>query len=372
MNKCVKALYIHIPFCRYKCPYCDFTSFIGGEEILEEYISLVLKEANLYKDTPKKISTLYLGGGTPSLLEPFQIEKLLDNLNALGYFSSLEEITVECNPEDYSYKEYKQLLDIGVNRISIGIQSFLQKGLNVLGRRHNSLMAIRSVQKAKEAGFKNINVDLIYAYPNQTPEDIKMELEYISLLKPSHVSAYMLTPYKYTPLWKKIKERKLTMLSEEEVYTIYKTLYRGLKRLGYNRYEISNWAFKGYECKHNLTYWKMENFIGLGVSACGFIDNKRYRNFRSLEKYTQYLEKGKKPVEEIVALSPAELRKERIILRLRLKEGLPLREKYIIPSFLEAFFEEGNKGIGIKEEYMILSNEIIAEVLLFADSVTDR
>lgn len=360
----VKGLYVHIPFCSYKCPYCDFVSITGAFHH-EDYIATILKEARFYHDTERKIETLYFGGGTPTILDPELIAKLIDSLDRILDLSGVQEITVECNPETYRREEFRRIREAGVNRLSIGVQSFLEKGLRALGRRHGIEDSIRAYSEAREAGFENINIDLIYAYPGQRVGDVEKELEMVERLKPEHLSAYMLTSYEGTPLGIQILSGKLELPSEEEIAKIYDRLWRGLKALGYRRYEISNWAKEGYECRHNLIYWRMEEFLGLGVSAWGFLKEERYGNTKNLKSYMGSVMKGKSPVAMKIRLTEKDRFEEFLMLKLRLKEGLPKDTVSLIPDHLLKFFEEGEKGIGIKEEYMLLANEIIAEVLLY-------
>ena len=358
-----KGIYVHIPYCSVKCPYCDFVSVTRPVVDPEEYIDLLLKEARLYKDLEVRIETLYFGGGTPSLLKPSQIGRIVEGLSAVFDLSHLEEVSLECNPRDYSYGDFKELLKVGVNRLSIGVQSFTEKGLKVLGREHGVEDSVRTFYRAREAGFENINVDLIYAYPNQKRGDVEVELEFVERLAPDHVSAYMLTPHTSTPLGQDILGGRVSVPQEEELEEIYRTLWKGLKAIGYERYEISNWSKAGKECKHNLLYWKMEEFLGLGVSAWGFYGGKRYANLRNLVGYAKVLSEGKSPVEVEISLSERDLLEERIMLALRLKWGLSDDLWRYIPFHLHGFFDRKGDRYGIKEEFMLVANEIIAEVL---------
>ena len=357
----VESLYIHIPFCSYKCPYCDFLSLVSSPLDKEEYLNLLVKEAELYRDIDNKIKTLYLGGGTPTLLSPEQIGKLIENLSSVFDFSEVEEITVECNPETYRYKEFKELISMGVNRLSIGVQSFTQKGLLALGREHSVEDSLKSFWSAREAGFENISLDLIYAYPGQEPADMDIELEYLEKLSPEHLSAYMLTPYEGTPLGLKILRRELSAPEEEVLGEIYERLWKGMLGLGYRRYELSNWAREGKECRHNLAYWTMKEFVGIGVSAWGFLGGVRYGNTKNILRYRDSVSQGKKPIETLSNSEP----EEELMLKLRLKWGLDSTDRELIPEHLWGFFEEEDGRIGIREEFMLLSNEITVEVMLY-------
>lgn len=361
----IKALYVHIPFCSYKCPYCDFVSFVESSADYREYVNLLVEEAELYSQLELGLKTLYIGGGTPTLLSPDLIGDLIERLDRVMDLSEVEEITVECNPETYRMEDFKRLVEFGVNRLSIGAQSFTKKGLVSLGRRHGIEDTLRAYEEAREAGFENVNLDLIYAYPEQTPDDVDTELEWINRLRPEHISAYMLTLYPNTHMGLEVRKGLLEIPKEEKLTLIYDRLWKSLKSLGYSRYEISNWALRGFECRHNLIYWSLEEFLGIGVSAWGFAKGRRYRNIRSVPKYTEMIRKRLKPIEKEFGLSERDLFEEFVMLRLRLKEGLPHGYEELIPPHLETFFEKGERGIGIKEEYMLLSNEIITEVLLY-------
>ncbi len=361
----VKGVYVHIPFCSYKCPYCDFMSVTTSPIGHEEYLELLIRELNLYRQFRTNIETLYLGGGTPTLLDIQLIARFLEALDRVLGLGSLKEFTVEANPETVNYRKLKELKALGVNRLSIGVQSFLGKGLALLGRKHSVEDSIRAFQCAREAGFDNINIDLIYAYPSQREEDMEKELEVIGRLKPDHVSAYMLTPYEGTPLGIEVSKGSVILPDEEELVKIYNRLWTGLKEMGYRRYEISNWSVEGMECKHNLLYWNMKEFLGLGVSAWGYIHPERYGNTKNLFRYREAVVSGQRPIERREILSEREAFKESLILKLRLKKGLRGEDRKLIPAHLMQFFEESLEGMGIKEEYMLLANEIICEVLMY-------
>ncbi len=361
----VKGLYVHIPFCSYRCPYCDFTSLVNSPLSYEDYVDLLIKEAHLYRDVDRSIKTLYLGGGTPTLLPPREIGRLLEGLDRALDLSGVEEVTVECNPETYELGNFKELISYGVSRLSFGVQSFSGKGLSALGRRHSREDVLRAYSQAREAGFRNVNLDLIYGYPGQTPSDVEEELRWVERLKPEHLSAYLLTPHRNTPLGMDILLGKIPVPREEELVSVYTRLWKGLRDIGYGRYELSNWALEGYECRHNLIYWTLEEFLGLGVSAWGFYSKRRYGNTKNMLSYARTVMEGRRPVESEVSLSDEDLFEEFVMLRLRLREGLPHQMEGLIPERLKNFFERGEKGTGIREEFMLLADEIIGEVLVY-------
>ncbi len=361
----IESLYLHIPFCSYKCPYCDFVSVVGGD--VREYVNALKREVEFYKDEEVILKTLYFGGGTPTLLKPEEIGALIEHITSVFPYREPLEITVECNPETYSYKEFKRLNSYGVNRLSVGVQSFTTKGLRALGRVHTPQDSVRTILGAKEAGIDNLSVDIIYAYPQQREEDALAELEALEKLPLTHVSAYMLTAYENTPMGKLIRGGLLATPKEEELERIYNRLWRGLKELGFVRYEISNWAKEGKVCRHNLNYWKRREFIGLGVSAWGFIRNRRYGNFRNLGHYLETVIRGKRPVGRTKSLGKREAVEEEVFLSLRLCEGI-VRDKINVPERLYPFLEFSQERVAIKEEFMLLADEIISEILAALDT----
>lgn len=358
----VKGIYIHIPFCSYKCPYCDFLSLTDSPITPKAYLELLRKEISFYKDLPSKVESVYFGGGTPTLLSPKDIGRILDELDKAFGLSSVKEITIECNPETYRGKEFREIKSMGINRISIGAQSFTEKGLKALGRKHSVKDIYDAIESAKSADMHNINVDLIFGWRNQNLRDIEEDIKALSNLEVKHVSWYLLTIHEDTSFGKELRRGKLILPEEEKLVEMHSFISEGLKELGFNRYEISNWSKRGYECKHNLLYWKLEEFLGLGVSAWGFVNNKRYGNTRSIMKYAKYITDGRKPVEHSVYLDSFEREKERLILGLRLIKGIPRKYKKFIPDYLRDFFNVG-ESISIKEEYLLISNELIVEVL---------
>ena len=367
----VKGIYVHIPFCSHKCPYCDFTSLTSSPVSPEEYVSLLRREMEIYGGVESRIKTLYFGGGTPTLFDPHLLRRIAEDLDRFFDLSELGEFSVECNPSTYGLSEFRELVSLGVNRLSIGAQTFSEKGLKVLGRDHSPREVLEAYQNAREAGFESVSLDLIYAYPYQTLEDLERDLEILGDLAPDHVSAYMLTPYKNTPLGVDVSEGKLSLPQEETISRMYEALTEGLRSMGYLRYEISNWSKEGKECKHNLLYWTMEEFLGLGVSAWGFVNGVRYGNTKNILSYRKKLLEGDPPIESRNHLSDRELFEEAIMLRLRLRNGLPSRWAELIPEKLKGFFEFSQGGVGIKEEFMILYNEIVSELMVDLDRVRD-
>lgn len=358
----VKGIYVHIPFCSYRCPYCDFYSLVDSPVKPSEYVDLLLKEAGLYREIPASPETLYLGGGTPTRLRPEDIGRIVEGIGEIFGVNGFKEVTVECNPEDYGEREFRALKSYGVSRVSVGVQSFTEKGLKVLGRRHTAKDVFRTFFSLREAGFDNVNLDLIYGYPGQRKEDLLRDIEAVAHLSPDHVSFYLLTPHRGTPLGLRILSGEVKMPDEEEIWYLHGLLWRALKDLGYVRYEISNWARPGKECRHNLIYWTMEEFLGLGVSAWGFVGRVRYGNVKNINLYREWVLSGRRPVEREIKLRDEDIFEEKLMLSLRLRRGIP---EDLVPPHLEDLFEPAPEGLTIKEDYMILANEIIADLVVY-------
>ncbi len=354
------GIYIHIPFCYYRCPYCDFFSVVGKEDYIRDYLKSILKEADLRREQLIKPETLYLGGGTPSLLSPEDIEFILERLDKTLDLSEVSEITLEANPESLSYQKLKGFAKAGVNRLSIGVQSFTEKGIEVLGRKHTPEDSARAFLMARDAGFENINLDLIWGWHGQEREDLLTDLQKVRELSPEHLSAYLLTYHSTTEMGRAIKNGLLKPTGEEKVAEFYQTLCTELRGEGLFHYEISNWATEGKECLHNLLYWSMEPFLGLGSGAWGMVDGVRYGNIKSIERYIELISRGDLPE---YTRAPVE-EEERIMLGLRTSKGIE-KDRIRIPKHLKDFFERVENRIRIKEEMWLLSNEIISEVLVY-------
>ncbi len=302
----VNYIYVHIPFCKQKCLYCDFNSFQNKEYIIEEYMEALYKECAKFS-FDEKIKTIYIGGGTPSFIDSKYIVKLLKLL------PKAEEITVEMNPCTVTYEKLIDYKKAGVNRISIGLQTTNDEILKLIGRVHTFDEFKNAYNLVKKAGFENVNVDLMFGLPNQILEDVKKSLEYLIQIKPTHISCYSLI------LHKNIFENLPSDDEEREMYYLIKKM---LKKSGYTQYEISNFAQTIYESKHNLAYWNQEEYIGLGAGASSYYNGERYTNEWNIEQYISKINENKeiRNIEEIED-NDSKLR-EYIILRLRLMEGV--------------------------------------------------
>ena len=276
------GLYIHIPFCEKKCHYCDFYS-ITDKKYADAYIDALSKEI---EKTDEEIFSVYIGGGSPSILTNSEITRIFDALKKIN-LSKCEEISIEANPSQITPQKLECWLNLGIGRISVGAQSFNDKLLKHAGRIHTAKQAQDCINLAKKAGFQNISLDLMYGLPFETLSDLKADIEKAVSLSPTHISAYSLMLEENTPLIKLLNEKKLALPSDETVEEMYDAVNEILPKYGYKRYEVSNFAKAGYECKHNLIYWSDDEYIGVGASAASFIGGVRYKNDCSVEEYIQ-------------------------------------------------------------------------------------
>ena len=271
------SLYVHIPFCDQKCFYCDFPSFAGKEQLKENYVKALIKEINNKITKEYLINTIFIGGGTPSSLGYNELEILLKEINKLNLSNNIE-YTMECNPGNLTKEKLKIMKEYGVNRISMGLQAVQNTLLKSIGRIHNYDEFERNFKEARDFGFNNINVDLIFGLPNQSLENWKESLERIIALNPEHISAYSLIIEEGTAFYKLYEEDKLKIPTEDIEREMYNLAKSKLLEAGYYQYEISNYSKIGLECRHNLAYWNMDSWIGVGSAASSYINNKRLTN----------------------------------------------------------------------------------------------
>jgi oxygen-independent coproporphyrinogen-3 oxidase len=323
------GLYVHIPFCKTKCPYCDFYS-ITETDRMADFLTALDKEAQLYRDQVCTFDTLYLGGGTPSLLDTGQIAYLLETLRRHFAFSPDTEVTLEANPDDLTPEKIKLYKDLGVNRLSLGVQSFDDRELAFLGRRHNSRQTVEALEAARAAGFANLSLDLIYGLPGQTLTDWTQTLERALSFHPEHLSCYQLTYEPGTPLGRRKAREEVAGATEEEERDFFSLTSRFLEERGFLHYEISNFSRQGepgsdpYYSRHNRKYWRHVPYLGLGPGAHSFQDGVRWWNPSSVTQYCRSLAQGRTPVEDREVLSAEQIRLEALSLGLRTREGVPL------------------------------------------------
>lgn len=306
----MKSVYIHIPFCKQKCLYCDFNSFQNKEDLIEEYFDALIKEIKLYKIN-NELETIYIGGGTPSYPDEKYIEKVLKEL------PNAKEITLELNPGTIIENKLLKYKEIGINRLSIGLQAIQNSILKEIGRIHTLKEFEEAYNLARNVGFNNINVDLMHGLPNQSLEDFKESVDYLIKLNPEHISCYSLILH--NDIFKNLPSDEI----EREMYYYAKN---ELKKKGYEHYEISNFAKVGKKSKHNLVYWNQEEYVGVGAGASSYVNDKRYTNISALEEYIKRINNNESVnIIEEVQTKEDKLR-EYIILQLRLIEGLNIKK----------------------------------------------
>ena len=352
------GIYIHIPFCTSRCYYCDFSSNVGQDEKIEKYIDAVCKELlqNAEILSERKISTVYFGGGTPSYIDSKYIEKIMSIINM--FESDIDEITIEINPGTIDKNKLLTYKNCGINRLSIGLQSTYNDVLKNIGRVHTYEDFITTLELAKEVSFNNISLDLIYPLPNLSLERFKESINTVVELKElyniKHISVYNLELHENSKLKFLIDNGFLSLVNEDEEYEMKKYLESTLEKNGFLRYEISNFALRGFESKHNLNYWLQGEYIGVGAAASSFLAGSRYTNIKDLDKYINSINEDKSVIIEKEDLDFLELMKEYVILRLRLNEGVNIAKfkKRFGVSIYEIFKDEIEK---LLEEGLIVS-----------------
>ncbi|MGQ9812593.1 MAG: radical SAM family heme chaperone HemW [Dissulfurimicrobium sp.] len=324
------GLYIHIPFCNNKCPYCDFVSGSFPIEVKRRYMNALLRELDIYAKRDDicnlTFDTMYIGGGTPST---FPAEDLVQVIDAaflgLSWSCYDVEITVEANPESVTAEWLKIMKAAGVNRLSLGVQSLSDNGLLALGRRHTVRDAINAFQMARDAGFKVIGVDLIYGWPGDSDDQWLETLEKAVSLCPEHISCYELTIEDGTSFKTWIEQRRVTLPDEETILVLTDMAEEFLSKAGYKQYEISNFARPGLECRHNLLYWRNGVYLGLGCSAVSYIPPVRHKNETDVFFYMDTVFSGRVPIESSEALDEDARFRESVVMGLRLVDGIQLK-----------------------------------------------
>lgn len=341
------ALYIHIPFCEKKCYYCDFSSYSGKKHLIGDYIEALKKEIILYKPTLEnyKISTIFFGGGTPSILEGNEIASIMDIINKNYSIKDDAEVSMEANPGTLTYSKLKTYYENGVNRLSIGLQACQNNLLKTLGRIHSFEDYVKNLEEARKAGFSNINTDLMFALPGQKEKDWEESLERIVSLDIPHISAYSLIVEEETPFYNWVENKKILLPDEEIELKMYHDTIKYLEEKGYTHYEISNFAKPGFQCKHNLIYWQNKPYIGVGSGAHSYFNEKRFNNVKGIEEYIELLKENKAPIEEEIDISMKDQISETMFLGLRMMEGVSIEEftkKFNISPF-EIYKEQMEK-----------------------------
>ena len=325
------GLYVHIPFCPQRCPYCAFTVFTGREEVVEEYVEAVCAEIDTWAHLQDRggLDTVFFGGGTPSRIEPSHLGRILDTAARVLVLSSAAEITVEANPSTAEAARFAELRRVGCNRLSLGAQSFVDDSLRRLGRMHSAADAELAYHVARGAGFDSVSFDLIFSIPGASPQDWSTTLARAVELAPDHLSAYTLSVEPGTSFERRRLAGDLPLVDEEVDADAYERLVQGLGEAGYEHYEISNFAREGHRSRHNWDCWTGGEYIGVGVSAHSYLDGRRFWNGTGLDDYIKRVHEGDSPQVGEERLSPTAARGEALWLGLRTCEGvcLSVRER---------------------------------------------
>ncbi|MGB5823859.1 MAG: radical SAM family heme chaperone HemW [Proteocatella sp.] len=320
------SVYIHVPFCKRKCSYCDFVSVSKPHEYQEKYIdALVLEITSSQKlSESHNLNTIYIGGGTPSYLNEALLEKLLVAIGNVYNLATVKEYTFECNPESVSEDKFRLLKKYGVNRISFGLQSTNDEELLALRRSHDFKTFLDSYALARKIGFKNISVDLMFSIPGQSMDSLGETLKNIVEIAPEHISCYSLIVEENTLMNRWVNEGKICLHTDDEYVDMYRLVTDFLEKKDYTQYEISNFSKKGYESIHNKAYWIRDNYLGLGVAAHSLIDDRRFANIENIDDYMEKIEDMESPVspDSVEKLTPSDIVNEMIFLGLRMNQGI--------------------------------------------------
>jgi oxygen-independent coproporphyrinogen-3 oxidase len=377
----IQAAYIHIPFCQHICHYCDFNKVFIERQPVEQYLEYLETEiANTIQQSPfHKLETIFVGGGTPTALNMEQTERLLSIIQKhLQPLCENYELTFEANPGDLPKEKLKLLLDGGVNRLSFGVQSFNDELLKRIGRTHTKQDVLKSIKEAKEVGFSNINVDLIYSLPGQKLEDVQQTLTEAFTLDIQHFSAYSLIIEPKTVFYNLMQRGKLSLPGEENEAEMYELVMDEMARQGYHQYEISNFSKAGYESKHNLTYWNNEHYYGFGAGAHSYVNGRRIQNIGPLKKYFSSIDETGFPYLDVHEVTAQEKMEEEMFLGLRKTTGVnkaAFEHKFHV-KMTEVFkeqlnenkklglLEETNEAVYLTREGKLLGNEVFQSFLI--------
>ena len=346
------SAYVHIPFCTQICYYCDFSKVFIKNQPVDSYLEHLIEEYHSYDI--KKLRTLYIGGGTPTALSARQLAFLLEKLTDKLDLSYLEELTIEANPGDLDQEKIAVLKDSPVNRVSLGVQTFNDLMLKQIGRSHSEKDIYENIANLKKAGFDNISIDLIYALPKQTMEDVKTNVAKAIALDIPHMSLYSLILENHTVFMNRMRRGKLPLPKEDLEAEMFDYIIAELEKAGFEHYEISNFSKPGFESRHNLMYWDNAEYYGIGAGASGYVDGVRYKNHGPIRHYLQAVGAGNARVQEEV-LTLHEKMEEELFLGLRKKTGISKKR------FEEKF------GLSFEDQYGAVVSELTEQGLLVAD-----
>jgi len=338
MNKKELGIYMHIPFCKQKCNYCDFISYTNKCDKIESYMKCLEKEIDCFDFTKYNITTIYIGGGTPSYIDSKYMKQIINTIYKKIQLEKNElkniEITIEVNPGTVTKEKLQDYKDIGINRLSIGLQCVQDRILKLLGRIHTYEEFLNTYNLAKEVGFDNINIDLMLGLPKQSIEDLKESLNKIILLNPNHISTYSLIVEEGTNIYNQLENNELKLPDEELERNMYWYVKNTLELNGYNHYEISNFSKKGKESKHNMNCWNQKEYIGFGIAAHSYINNIRFSNTNNLEEYIKNVNNNELEKNKIIEEEQTveDIKNEFMMLGFRKIEGVDItkfKEKFV-------------------------------------------
>lgn len=359
------GLYLHIPFCANKCKYCSFNSYANLDFLHTDYLLALIKEIEI-KESKKdfEIDTIFIGGGTPSILENGYISRIFEAIYKNFKVREDAEITIEANPNSITLEKAKEWKNAGINRVSVGLQSSSEKVLKAIGRVHTKKDYINAMRILKDVGFNSLNTDLMLGLPYQEKDDIKNSIMLAKSLGATHISYYSLILEEGTPLFNLVENNEIELPSEDKTIKLYDFALKTLEENGYHRYEVSNFALKGFECRHNVNCWEMHEYLGIGAGANGYLNGIRYGNIANVQKYIENVVGGKNFLEFEEKEENGELLEEAIMLGLRQTKGISisnLKENYNFDILIEKSKEiENLRSLGlilIKDDYLKASEK---------------
>ncbi len=382
MRISLPGIYFHIPFCKKRCHYCDFVSYVVNDEEIDLYFNVLEKEMVIQAGQSHirniRFDSIYIGGGTPSLVPARFLCSLLDRVFELFYMEKCPrlEVSMECNPDSLNLEMLLALKGKGLNRVSLGAQSMNERELEILGRVHGTSQILSAVQYIKRAGIENFGMDIIYAIPGQDENTLAQGLERLIALSPAHLSCYELCLEKGTSLEARVARGEIEYPPQETRLALTRTVEDVMALYGYQQYEISNFSKPGFECRHNCGYWMGVEYLGLGCSACSFLADKRMRNEPDLKRYMDSLDKGELPVSATEELAPEERFREGVVMALRMNQGISTEEFYnkygidvleyyggLIPDMIEKgllkFHEDGSR-LALTRTGRYISNYVLS------------
>lgn len=368
----IKGLYIHIPFCKSICTYCDFAKLVGSASLQEEYMVALEKELLFHREQLDSLQTIYIGGGTPSSISISLMRAFLTMLKQVVDLPSLEEFTIEANPQDVTHEWIELIKEFHVTRVSVGVQSFNDSLLLSIGRTHTSKQALEAIELLKKENTFSLSIDLIYSLPNETLQNLKSDLDTALSLEIDHLSIYSLILEEKTLLYHQVHQLELEMPSEEEEERMALWIQSRIHLSPYVHYEISNYGLVGHFSKHNLLYWNMDDYLGIGLGAASMIENRRTTNLKTIRKYIESVNENSNGID---TSEPVDEIQETILLGLRKAEGISKSgflkkfgqtpfERYpgLIQHLHNGLLKESGDRVHLTEKGFLLSNQVFIEL----------